>query len=89
MFVPLGAFVVARNGQIQIGADDASHLRVFLVIEDDADGLGLDFSRARDRGRCLESRVVFFLWRGEGESVSYCQCYDEAGNVTGSPACPP
>ena len=44
ILMPTVAFILARNGQIQIGRSDGRHWRLFLVQEADMEGLGLELS---------------------------------------------
>lgn len=84
------AFILAANGQIELGDDPQRHLRIFLISETDAGGVGIERARpVRDPAGCAETSVSYLMWQGEGESVRFCQCYDEQGGVifTRSAAC--
>lgn len=98
MLLPLAAFVIARNGQLQLGDPDGPHTRVFLLLSADAEGLGLERARrvrspegSPDSIACLRTTVSYWMWDGsQSENTSYCQCLDETtGQVTGdqSPSC--
>jgi hypothetical protein len=77
MAFPFVAFRLATNGQVQIG--DESHLRLFLVQETDANGLGVEWRRQLFQpDNCLRTSVGFLMWEGDSEGVTYCQCYDPA-----------
>lgn len=89
MITPVAAFAIARNGQVQVGSSEGSHVRVFLVLADESDGIGFELARSRSGGECQQVRVVFLLWKGESEPASYCQCLDGAGTPADGPACPP
>jgi hypothetical protein len=97
MISPALAFILARNGQFQIGPTDGRHWRVFLVQEADAEGLGLERSKpvappgdAPESVSCLQTSVDYLMWIGVGFNVDYCQCTDAAtGDMTDfvPPAC--
>ncbi|MFO7664156.1 MAG: hypothetical protein R6X18_16390 [Chloroflexota bacterium] len=97
MLVPTFAFVLARNGQIQVGDSNHRHWRVFLLQEAQAEGLGLERARtvavpdnAPVTARCLKTTINYWMWSGSGEDVTFCRCLD---SLTGStlalspPAC--
>lgn len=96
LLTPTLAFVLARNGQVQIGRAEGRHWRLFLVQEADSEGLGLERGRpvpapadAPDGVSCLMTSVSYWMWTGDGPAVSYCQCTDANGDVTDvvPPAC--
>jgi hypothetical protein len=77
MSFPVVALVLASQEQIQIGADPNRHLRIFLVQEDEADGVGFEWARtSRSNSACTKTSVNYLLWEGEAEPASFCQCYD-------------
>ena len=83
MSFPLVAAILAVRGEIQLGDDPRSHLRLFLVQERQAQGVGVEWTRpVSKRASCSQSSVSYLLWEGEAENVVYCQCYDEGGAVT-------
>lgn len=97
ILTPTLAFVLARNGQVQIGRGDGRHWRLFLVQSGDAEGLGLERGRpvtpiggAPEGISCRQNTVDYWMWTGEGRGVTYCQCVNTATgelvDVT-SPAC--
>ena len=82
---PAIAFVLARNGQIQIGDQDGRYWRLFLVQELESEGLGLERARpvpapddVPETVRCNRTSVGYLMWVGEGQSVDYCLCVDDA-----------
>lgn len=98
MMLPATAFILARNGQIQVGEPDGPHTRLFLLQDADAEGLGLERARTvrppasgPDTVTCLRTTVSYWMWAGEaGQNTSYCQCIDQAtGGLAGleSPSC--
>ncbi len=83
MAFPFTAFILATQGQMQIGSDPASHVRLFLIQEEDSQGVGLEWIRpSRQRSNCSQGTISYFLWEGDGENVSYCQCFDPATEST-------
>ncbi|GAB4160329.1 MAG: hypothetical protein Fur0021_32170 [Candidatus Promineifilaceae bacterium] len=84
--LPLLAVIVARSGQVRLGAQESAHVRLFLVQEEESNGLGIEWTRASRQaegaGSCWRTSVSYWLWKGEGENVMYCQCVDAAGNFT-------
>lgn len=101
MILPALAFILARNGQFQIGRADDRHWRVFLIQEAETEGLGLERSsrvpppdNAGEPARCLRTTVGYWLWSGEASNAdyttAYCQCFDAtSGDVLDMvpPAC--
>lgn len=79
MLFPFVAFWVAAKGQLQIGQSERRHLRIFLVQDDDNNGLGMDWTHGRwGQNTCSQTTVLYWLWEGQGRNTSYCQCYDPA-----------
>jgi hypothetical protein len=80
MVFPFVAFRLATNGEMQIGNE--SHLRLFLVQEVGADGVGFEWRRELFQpDNCLRTSVGYLMWEGESEGVSYCQCFDPVTNA--------
>ena len=80
--VPLVAFRLATRGEIVWPRGEASD-RLFVINEPEVQGLGLESVRAFVRGdspSCARTRVRFFLWKGEGQSVEYCDCGTSASS---------
>ncbi len=79
MSLPLLAFSLAAKTQLQVGAEGGSTIRVFLVQEALAEGIGIETSRvdAADHPGCAQIDVRYLLWKGVPENASYCQCVDE------------
>jgi hypothetical protein len=79
--LPMVAFLLAAGQQIQIGGDESSHLRIFLLAENDAEGIGVELVRPFPSSPpCFKTNVRYFLWSGTGENVSFCQCLDPQAN---------
>ena len=83
MSLPVLAFLIATRGQIQLGADAQSNVRLFLVQEENVQGLGVEWSRRDSDSRdCARTTVKYLLWQGggSGQNVEYCRCFDPATN---------
>ena len=92
MLFPAISFVLATRQQIQLGSSPDRHLRLFLVSEPATQGLGLERTRpVSEPANCTQTTVNYLMWQGEGESTTYCQCYNESGGVisTNQGACAP
>lgn len=79
MVFPFVAFTLATNGQLQLGNE--RYLRIFLVQETEANGVGVEWRRGLFQPNdCLRTSIAFLMWEGNSEGVSYCQCYDPVTN---------
>lgn len=78
MLFPIVAFLLATQGQIEVGEPNRSGLRLFMVQDSDSQGIGLQWSRAWAEAGCSQTSLRYFLWEGsaEGGNVDYCQCFD-------------
>lgn len=79
MCFPTFAFVLAANGQLELGSSPRNHLRFFMVNEEDADGLGVEWARPLlGNSSCAKTSVTYFFWEGgeANQNVSFCQCVD-------------
>ena len=82
MSFPILAFSLADKEQLRLG----ENIRIFLVQEADAEGVGLEWTRpSRQQADCTWTTVNYFLWEGRGENTRYCQCFD---GRTGQPLPP-
>lgn len=82
MLFPLVAVVLATQGQIQIGKETHSHVRLFLLQERETEGVGIEWTRrVQEPPGCAQSSLIYLLWEGEGDNATYCQCYDETGAI--------
>ena len=74
-----------------IGSEQSSNNRLFLVNNDEVEGIG--FQRAHKAGTgpgCLNTSVKYLLWEGQsaGLNTSYCECYNlETGYVDTTQTC--
>ncbi len=80
---PIASFALATRGEISFGDRVHSGLRIFLVQEDDAQGIGIEWSRRlRVNPQCSKTGVRYLLWEGRGSdfSTEYCLCYKQEEN---------
>jgi hypothetical protein len=79
--LPIFAFTLAARQQIQLGSDERSHLRIFLLQEKDAKGIGIELARPFSTNPpCSQTSVRFFMWAVPSKNVTFCQCYDPQTN---------
>ena len=83
ILTPTLAFILARNGQVQIGEMDSRHWRLFMLQDADTEGIGLERAKPVDAPadmaesvKCLKTTIDYWMWRGEGMPAAYCQCAD-------------
>jgi hypothetical protein len=75
--IPFFMFALAARQQLQIGAAQENHIRLFLIQEKDAEGIGLEIARPEpDNPNCAQTSVRYFMWSGEPENVTFCHCFD-------------
>lgn len=81
--MPLLAFILAANSELRLGDQDGAHIRLFLLQESDAQGVGAEWtSPFTDRSGCANSHVRYLLWEGTGINADYCRCVDqETGEI--------
>ena len=83
--------MLAARGELMIGSDQSSNVRVFMVNDDQVEGIG--FQRVHTVGSnpgCLKTSVKYLLWEGQNASLntSFCECYDlETGYVDTTQSC--
>lgn len=83
MCFPITAFVLATRGEISVGDSVHSGLRIFLVQGEEAQGIGLEWSRRlRENPQCSKTVVRYLLWEGVEENINidYCLCYEQEEN---------
>ena len=86
--LPALAFIIATRGQIDLGNQESQYLRLFLLHENDAEGLGVEWTRPfSSQPLCRQTNVHYLLWRGQPQNSSYCQCVNVA-TETQHPAIP-
>ena len=83
MSIPFFMFSLAARQQLQVGPAEDSHIRVFLIQERDAEGIGLEIAREQANAPgCTQTSVRYFMWKGEPENVVFCSCVDmETGDT--------
>lgn len=88
--LPAVAFIIAARGQIQLGDTSGPHVRVFLLQDAEAEGIGLERARRVEPplealdASCLRTSVRYWLWSGDNgadENVDFCQCTGPDGGV--------
>jgi len=91
MSLPVMAFVLATQGEIMLGSDDGSNLRLFMINEDAAEGVGMQrVKRAGTDRQCLQTSVRYYLWKGQDNAFStdFCTCFDsDTGYAEASAGC--
>lgn len=86
MSLPIVAFTLAEKRELSLGDD----IRLFLVQEPDAEGVGLEWARpSRQQANCTQTSVTYLLWEGQSENTTYCQCYDGRSGALLSPESTP
>lgn len=85
LLLPLFFFVLAIQGDITIRhtgdvPDKLQHPRFQITLIMDADSRGLQFTRSgvnrySATDLCLDTRVNYTLWQGQGAPARYCDCY--------------
>ncbi|MEM7336779.1 MAG: hypothetical protein AAF490_32200 [Chloroflexota bacterium] len=83
MAFPITAFALSMRGEINFGQNPQRHLRLFMVQEEDASGVGIEWARTSRNRDCAITSINYLMWDGEGEPTSFCQCYDP---TTGEPS---
>lgn len=79
--LPLFALTLAARQQITIGSEEDNHLRIFLLQEKDAEGIGIELARPFSADPfCIQTTVRYFMWTGEPEDTTFCQCFDPQTN---------
>lgn len=85
--LPAFAMLLTVRGQIQLGQED-NRLRVFLLQEQDAEGVGFELARPyRPNDSCDQISLRYIMWVGEPKNVTFCQCI-ETGSRAALPATP-
>jgi hypothetical protein len=79
MLFPAFAFTLSRQEQIELGRNPRNHVRFFLVLEESAEGMAVEWVRPLLTERnCSKTNVVYLFWEGgaDNPNSSFCQCYD-------------
>lgn len=78
MCLPILAFTLAIRGEFRLGNQEKSHIRAFMVQNDDENGVGVEWSRKTTANAdCRRTSIRYFLWAGNTENINvdYCQCH--------------
>lgn len=90
MAFPIFAFTLAGRGEMMFGEAAGSHVRLFLLREPDAEGIGVEWTRPyRPQPACTRTSVIYVMWQGRSQNTSYCQCFDESSGAVLPAACNP
>ena len=74
MSLPVLAFSLAGQGELWLG----DQVRLFLVQEPTAEGVGVEWTRPlRAQPACARTTVTYIMWAGQSENTAYCRCLDE------------
>lgn len=80
--IPILACRLISEGQLQWGDTGSNQVRIFMLQEPDQEGIGFQRTRPRgSEGKCLETSVSYWMWSGEGDNSSRCECSGEVGSL--------
>jgi hypothetical protein len=86
MLIPCFFIALAVHPDIIITTGSAPNqmLRFWLINEADHRGVGMSTATvhpgSQDGGLCVQTDVRFFLWTGQNNPTSYCECYAPVGD---------
>jgi hypothetical protein len=89
LLIPAFLFLLAIQGEVALWhsgdvPEGESHplLQVKLLMEVETRGLNITSSNVvrQDDLTCMQTSVRYLLWQGEGNNVSYCDCYTRESN---------
>lgn len=90
MAFPIFAFTLAGRGEMMFGEPTGSHVRLFLLREPDAEGVGVEWTRPySSQPTCTHTSVTYIMWEGRNQNTSYCQCINENNGADLPAACSP
>jgi hypothetical protein len=80
LLLPCFLIVLAVQQEITIstGSVPGQQIRLWLISEAEARGLAISTAslhQTADNAACVQTDVRYFLWAGESEPSSYCECY--------------
>jgi hypothetical protein len=86
MSFPFFAVLLATQQELVLGDPERRQLRIFLVQEENADGIGIMWTRPASvaKGACTQSSLHYLMWRGDGEAARFCRCYDRNDDLINS-----
>ncbi len=63
---------------LDTGSAPEQRLRLWLIMEADQRGIGFSNASVREsEGQtCVQTDVQFYMWQGQAEPVSFCNCYE-------------
>ncbi len=83
MLFPVFAFQLATKGELAWGEETGRQVRVFLLQDKNAEGIGVQSTRPQPNSACFTTTVRYYMWVGEGQNSQYCQCLDGKACVSG------
>lgn len=90
-------FVVAIRGEVTWQRGELAGDRLFLIMERRQRGLGWEHVGSTGQAPatggqvCTRTTVRYYLWEGQGENITYCECYRQTAtglSYIDSDACP-
>ncbi len=84
MVFPTFAFLLATQDELQLGSSPRSHIRFFMVREDESGGVGVEWARkARQTENCTQTSINYFLWEGKRpeNNTHFCQCFSPGTDI--------
>jgi len=86
MLMPCFFVTLLVNKEIVFSRSDLPEHEYRLFILEETDLRGFGFSRARvesggadEDNFCMVTSISYLLWEGEGDGLTYCNCYEKAG----------
>lgn len=83
---PCFILTIIVEGEVVYSTGDRAgeEVRFFQVMEDDTRGFGMSWGSVEqeleDGNYCIKTEVRYLVWEGDGDSLSYCECYTEVGD---------
>lgn len=90
MTIPILAFVLAARGEIMLGNDMGSNVRLFMVTESELQGIGIQRVTKSSYESCYRTSVRYVLWEGRniGLNTDFCTCFDlDSGYANTAQSC--
>lgn len=88
MTLPFFFITLLVNKELTLNLSDVpSHeIRLFTLENRNEQGLGLSWARVysgspQEDQVCIRTTTRYLLWEGEGENISYCQCYERSSHA--------
>lgn len=88
MLMPCFFVTLVTQKEIVVSRSDVPEheIRVFILEESDSRGFGLSMGRVAEgdvdgESVCIKTDTNYLMWQGEGEAVSYCDCYEKSGDA--------